>query len=91
VSGRSAWLTASPNHLTRRLEARTKAGQLLISDELPEFTCWVAWTATPAGQALGASEVRDGLLRRTNELLRSYLKTWCSDGRPPRGLDVDVR
>ena len=40
----------------RRLEARAASGGLLAASELPEFTRWVAWIATPEGQALGTSQ-----------------------------------
>jgi tetratricopeptide (TPR) repeat protein len=63
----AGWLAEHRDHLRaqRRLEARAEAGAVLSSDELPEFTRWVAWVATPAGQALGASEALLTLVRRS--------------------------
>lgn len=61
------WITEHRDHLRtqRRLEARAAAGALLDSDELPEFMRWVAWIASPAGQAVGASEALLALVRRS--------------------------
>ncbi len=49
----------------RRLEARAATGGLLAASELPEFTRWVAWIDTPAGHALGTTEVLRALVRRS--------------------------
>lgn len=49
----------------RQLEARAATGGLLSASELPEFTRWVAWIDTPAGQTLGATESLRTLVRRS--------------------------
>lgn len=49
----------------RRLEARAAGGGVLTGDELSEYTRWVAWLTTPAGQALGASEALRAIVRRS--------------------------
>jgi tetratricopeptide (TPR) repeat protein len=63
----AGWLAEHRDHLRtqRRLETRADAGAVLNSEELPEFERWVAWVATPAGQALGASEALLTLVRRS--------------------------
>ena len=62
----AGWIAERRDQLRtqRRLEARASGG-LLAASELPEFTHWVAWIATPAGQALGASEALRALVRRS--------------------------
>ena len=57
-------------HTQRRLEARAAGGGLLAASELPEFTRWIAWIATPAGQALGASKSLRTLVRRSARFQR---------------------
>ncbi|HWO18787.1 MAG TPA: tetratricopeptide repeat protein [Kofleriaceae bacterium] len=63
----AGWVASRRDDLRtqRRLEARAATGGLLAASELPEFTRWVAWLDTPAGQALGATEVLRALVRRS--------------------------
>ncbi len=63
----AGWITEHGDrlHTHRRLEARAAGGGLLTGDDLPEFLRWVAWTATPAGQLLGASDAIRTLVRRS--------------------------
>jgi tetratricopeptide (TPR) repeat protein len=63
----TGWLTERRDHLRtqRRLEARAALGGLLAASELPEFTRWVAWIDTPAGQAFGATEALRTLVRQS--------------------------
>jgi WD40 repeat protein len=63
----AGWIRARRDDLRtqRRLEARAAGGGLLAATELPEFTRWVAWIATPAGQALGASDALRAVVRRS--------------------------
>src|SRR5512140_1865388 len=69
----AGWIRARRDDLRtqRRLEARTAGGGLLAASELPEFTRWVAWIATPAGQALGATEALRKLVRRSVRIRRN--------------------
>jgi len=69
----TGWIRARRDDLRtqRRLEARAAGGGLLAATELPEFTRWVAWIATPAGQALGATDALRALVRRSVRLRRN--------------------
>jgi len=60
----------------RRLEARAAGGGLLADSELPELTRWVAWIATPAGQALGATDALRNLVRRSVAARRLRRRTF---------------
>jgi len=65
--GLAGWIAERRDDLRtqRRLEARAAGGGVLTGDELSEYTRWVAWLATPAGQALGASEALRAIVRRS--------------------------
>jgi len=65
--GLAGWIAERRDDLRtqRRLEARAAGGGVLTGDELSEYTRWVAWLATHAGQALGASEALRAIVRRS--------------------------
>lgn len=71
----AGWITARRDDLRtqRRLEARAATGALLRSAELPEFEGWLASTADPAGQLLGASAALRDLVRRSVSARRKLL------------------
>lgn len=54
----------------RALEARAANPGLLTPAELPEFVRWLRWTASPAGQLLGASDALRDLVRRSQRSRR---------------------
>jgi len=65
--GLAGWVAERRDDLRtqRRLEARAAGGGVLTDDELSEYTRWVQWLTTPAGQALGASEALRAIVRRS--------------------------
>lgn len=63
----SSWLREHRDDLRtqRRLEDRAASGGRLSWSELPEFTRWLSWLATPEGQAFKASERLRELVRKS--------------------------
>jgi hypothetical protein len=65
--GLAGWIAERRDALRtqRRLEMRAESRELLTDSELPEFTRWLKWVATPEGATLGASDALRTLVQRS--------------------------